>query len=137
MRIFPSHNHVKSSRKSLLSLSILLLGSFLVVVSCKHKPDVPQAPQVSFSKDVQPVIIANCTMSGCHGSSGGGERERRQLLTYSDVAAIVTPYSPHSSDLYNRITASGGEDKMPPSGYMSEQSIETIYIWILQGAKNN
>jgi hypothetical protein len=124
-------------KRKLTALSVLIVCAVLgiTVISCRHNPDISSSPQVSFSKDVQPVIVSNCTMSGCHSGDG----RLHALLTYDQIASaeLVTPYSPHSSNLYQRITGSGGENKMPPAGYMSEQNIETIYVWILQGAKNN
>lgn len=119
-------------RLTALSVIIVCAVFSVSVMSCRHSPDLSASPQVSFSKDVQPVIVGNCTQSGCHG----GEGERRPLMNYDEIASRVTPYKPHSSDLYQRITAAGS-NKMPPAGYLSEQEIETIYVWIMQGAQNN
>jgi len=79
-------------------------------------------------------MISNCTQSGCHGSSGN----RFKLLNYNDVLDIVKPGNPHDSELYASITANTSDIMpQPPNPRLSDAQIETIYVWILQGAKNN
>ena len=107
-----------------------------LILSCVHKSDIPSEPQISFSQQVQPIIIGNCTQEGCHGTNKGGEEERLELLTYANVARLVSPGNARQSRLYRAITGNGA-GTMPPAGYMSEANIQTIYLWIEQGAKNN
>ena len=116
----------------------LALGAFLVIsmaTACRHQMDPATAPEVSFSKDIQPLIGSNCTMSGCHGTDNTSEFT---LLTYDDVMRHVRSEKPRDSELYEMITEDE-DDRMPPPPKppLSGANIQKVYTWILQGAKNN
>jgi len=123
--------------KKRLSLLLPLLPLWLLCgTACRHDPLTPlsDAPVISFKNDVQPVIISNCTESGCHGA---GDHEFK-LLTYDNVMAKVKAGDPHASDLYSAITANTITTMpKPPNPRLTDTEIKTIYLWILQGAKNN
>ena len=115
---------------------ILIFVSFFI--SCRHEPQVPDYPVISFSNDVNPIISSSCTMSGCHGNNNTQEFSLvgyENLMKHENIVAG----KPHSSKIYESITATGGEDLMPryPYSRLTNQQIEIIYLWILQGAKNN
>ncbi len=114
-------------------LLLILLGA--MITSCSHEAIIPNSPLVSFSNDVQGIIIGNCTQSGCHPSSS--DHEKFSLVTYDDVLKIVEPGNARNSKLYETITGHG--TLMPPSSQSSltDQQIKYIYLWIEQGAKNN
>jgi hypothetical protein len=116
-------------------MGLLLIPGFL---ACTHTPVIPAQPEVSFSKQVQPVIIANCTMSGCHNGVSSGGEDVFSLMNYSDITRrnMAIPGNAKSSRIYSAITGSG-ENAMPPNGAMSNDDILLIYLWIEQGAKNN
>ena len=105
----------------------------LIVLSCRHKGDIPTQPQVSFSQQVQPIIVSNCSYSGCHSAN---DRHPRPLVSYSDVMDITVPGDAHGSEIYQRITELSS-NKMPPDHNMTESQIIIIYTWIMQGAQNN
>ncbi|MEO6884008.1 MAG: c-type cytochrome domain-containing protein [Bacteroidia bacterium] len=113
---------------------------FVSLIACKHEPVVPNSPIISFSNDVQPIIIGNCTQSSCHGN-GSGRDSDRALLTYNEVINYgqITPGNAQNSQLYTDIAPKGTQQQMPPTPTpeLSNQQILTIYLWILQGAKNN
>lgn len=114
--------------------SILLLTALLS--RCTHDPLTPleDAPAMSFKDDVQPLIISNCTQSGCHGGNGG----EFQLITYTDVMRKVSSGKPHGSKLYKVIAANAiGVMPPKPNRHMTDVEIKTIYLWIEQGANNN
>ncbi|MEI6817849.1 MAG: hypothetical protein WCL14_14680 [Bacteroidota bacterium] len=123
-------------------LSIFLFGAILgIVVSgigCKHDPIIPDKPVISFKNDIQPILIPNCARSGCHDSSR--HSEKFPIYTYADVMSheLVVSKDANNSRLYNVITGSG-EKTMPPSQYgsLTNRQITIIYIWIMQGAKDN
>ncbi|MCJ8211057.1 hypothetical protein MUY27_15165 [Mucilaginibacter sp. RS28] len=118
---------------------LLVLAGFMIVLcvtACRHDPITPlsDAPTISFKNDVQPIMISNCTQSGCHGSEG----HEFKLLTYQDVLGHVKAGEPHSSSIYSAITANTlGTMPQPPNPRLTDTQIKTIYLWILQGAKNN
>jgi hypothetical protein len=88
-----------------------------------------------FTRDIQPMIISNCTMSGCHSGSGG---EARDLTTYSGVMSYVRAGHGSTSRIYTAITKIGGEDQMPPPPRqrLSAAQIDLIKRWIDDGATN-
>ena len=88
-----------------------------------------------FKREIQPIIISNCTMSGCHAPGSAGEL--RDLSTYSGVMGYVRAGSASASKLYQSITGQG-EDKMPPRGHtpLTSDQIALIARWINDGAKN-
>ena len=114
--------------------SISLLYIIFLQLSCRHDPITPfeDAPSISFSKDVLPVLISNCTQSGCHGS------KEFALNNYNDIMSHVTAGKAHSSSLYSAITSNAGNVMpVPPNPRLSDMQIKQIYIWIEQGAKDN
>ncbi len=122
-----------------LNIYILFLFSIVLMLAnaCTHEVDLSNLPEVSFSKDINPIIITNCTQSGCHGT----EYPEFELLTYEQVMeeGDIKPGNPEDSDLYEKIIDSDDHDRMPPPPReaLPEDKIKTIYLWILQGAKNN
>ncbi|MEJ2604242.1 MAG: hypothetical protein P8172_13315 [Gammaproteobacteria bacterium] len=121
-----------------LSLAVLLTG-------CER--------QVSFSADVQPILIAQC--AECH--SGDAEGENASGLDVSDYASlmhgtrlgrVVVPGSAASSTLYLVVSGeSAPEIQMPPhhdeawaegrGRPLDKDEVDLIKDWIDQGARNN
>lgn len=120
------------------ALVLICILFTLIVTSCKHDAIVPQAPVVSFSNDVEPLIIGHCSQSGCHGSDN---MSRFPLITYDDVISkgAVIAGDAYNSKIYSSIAAKTGSERMPPEpkAMLSDENITTIYLWIMQGAKNN
>ena len=119
--------------KNLVACSLLMLVA--IFSACRHEPDLSAVPEISYSQKIQPIIASNCSYSGCHDDGG---RHVFSLVSYDDVIknGDVKAGNPHSSKLYNVIT-NHGEKLMPPDAPLSSQDIESVYIWIAQGAKNN
>ncbi|WP_191906983.1 c-type cytochrome domain-containing protein [Adhaeribacter soli] len=136
----------------------LMLMWLAVTISCKHEipvqpenpanPNNPNNPNnpgqlcdpntVYFERDVLPILLSNCTMSGCHNAN---DREEGVVLdSYNSVMtsnADVRPGDPEGSDLYERITETDSRKRMPYNRPpLSAANIETIRKWIAQGAKN-
>lgn len=127
--------------RRIFNILSLIIGVFFVIgyASCKHDPIIPTNPAMSFKTDVQPIIISNCTTSGCHGSSNSGNHgdgEAFSLLTYQDVMSRTTAYDANNSRIYSSLSGNGG-GQMPPSYQLSDRQTMTIYLWIMQGAKDN
>jgi len=88
-----------------------------------------ESDQVSFSKDVWPILEENALTA--HGGKGGVFLE-----SYEDIMNYVEPGDPENSLLYKALTADGMQ-QMPPSGALPDDMIQLFYDWIDQGAKNN
>lgn len=124
----------------------------VVFSSCEHKPKNIIAPDnngtndttgtntgkcdpdsVYFVNEILPIINSNCAQSGCHDA---GTAEKGLILTdYANIMATseIEPGKPSSGDFFEEIN----KGKMPPSGKLSQDLIDKINKWILQGAKNN
>ncbi|HEX9730177.1 MAG TPA: hypothetical protein VGA37_16905 [Gemmatimonadales bacterium] len=112
-------------------------------------------PAAMLSADVQPILTANCALSGCHAAAGGGPAQGLNLsdgLAYAglvDVDAVeapmkrVRPFQPDSSYLLHKLNGTagtvGGIDTRMPLGRapLSAAQIGIIRAWIQDGAQNN
>ena len=109
--------------------------------------------QVSFSNDVKPILTSNCMK--CHDGTGEGSKKSGfNVMTYetfmkgTKFGPVVVPGNSVSSTLF-RLVAHKANPKiqMPPHHDMSmadqkfepltKKQINTIKVWIDQGAKNN
>jgi hypothetical protein len=106
--------------------------------SCTNLPDTLPVEYVNpfacFQRDIQPILVSNCTMSGCHDGVSG--EDNFSLKTYSAVMSKVSAGNPSGSKLYQVLTG-GGEESMPPSPAtpLSQAQKDSIYNWIARGAK--
>lgn len=93
----------------------------------------PLPGDVSYLKDIAPIMKNSCAYYGCHVSSNN---VNFPLEKYSDLINYgqVVPYKPLESDLYDVIARRYmplGNDKLS----LSDQ--KHIYDWILKGAIDN
>lgn len=96
------------------------------------------SPPVSYSRDVVPILRANCV--GCHRPSktqGGLDLTRHAfLLTGGHEGAAVKPGDAAGSLLMEQI--SGPEPEMPKDGEpLNAREIEIIRRWIAEGAHDD
>lgn len=82
-----------------------------------------------FAATIQPVIVQNCAIPGCHNTTE--RRSGLDLSNYTDLKTIAT-----DGRLENRITGNPGPI-MPPSGALQPCEIEKILKWVNNGAQNN
>lgn len=122
--------------KKFYVLLVLAAVPALVFFGCKHEPVIPE-DEVSFSGDIQPILQMGCMHSGCHNDSASAQFP---LTTYDFVMenGDVKAGEPEESELYEVLNETG-DDRMPREPYapLSDRNKELIYVWILQGAKNN
>ena len=126
--------------------SLLLAAPAVLLLGCGQG-------EVSFSDDVQPIFETHCVR--CHSGSGEGAQASAYVMTdYAGVMSgtrygqVVVPGSRMSSALYLVVAGkTAPEIRMPPhndesfaegrGSMLSANMIETIGLWIDQGAKNN
>lgn len=143
--------------RSTLRPPVLLALLGLVAAGCSDRGDPvtpegngPPGPGVSFAADVQPVLTASCALAGCHA---GSKPQAGMSLVAGDAPASiidvtstgyapakrVVPGDPAASVLYNKITDTGrfGGDMPPGPPALSANEIETIRVWIEEGAEDN
>lgn len=138
--------------------AIILIGFFS---SCKH--DIPQPvivanngnngggngngngngslppcdpDSVYFEQQVLPILVSNCTMSGCHNTTS--HAEGINLTSYAAVMSsnVVVPGNATSSDMMHSINTTNLGDVMPPppASHLLSAQISLIRKWINQGA---
>jgi uncharacterized membrane protein len=140
---------MKFQLKSFVSLFIAFV---VIMLACKHDlPDVPptglptsptdtttgwrcSADTVYYTLDIQPILTANCAMSGCHDAITRADGVNLSNYTRTMSTGGVVAGNPSSSDLYSEIV----RGKMPPRGYpaLTQAQKDLIAKWINQGAKN-
>ena len=109
--------------------------------------------QVSYENDVNPILVANCL--SCHTGKGEGvETSGFSVRTYDELMSgtkfgpVVVPGDSQSSSLYRMIDHKVDRKiQMPPhheeslasemKDKLTLEQINTIKLWIDQGAKNN
>ncbi|GAA5030305.1 hypothetical protein GCM10011506_19370 [Marivirga lumbricoides] len=78
---------------------------------------------ISLNADIQPIIIANCAVSGCHNGS-----QSPNLSTKENIIA-------EAAFIQNRTS----NRSMPPAGRpdLSQEEIDKITCWLNEGAPDN
>ncbi len=101
---------------------------------------------VSYADQVQPIFNNSCGGSGCHtdGGSANGVRLSNYSQTINSVGAsygtdIVVAGDASASPLFDKIQSSPDRGSRMPLGRspLSSTQIETIRVWINEGAENN
>ncbi|NUO03164.1 MAG: hypothetical protein HUU01_21345 [Saprospiraceae bacterium] len=154
---------MKEMRLSNYWILLFFAGNILLSFSCKHNgldplddddpigndtiPDgdttgtggVPCDPSVVyFDLQILPILQSRCAFSGCHNEASAANGVI--LTSYQKVMQTgdVTPFNLDESDLYEVLIEDDVEDRMPrsPNPALSQDQINLIATWILQGAQN-
>lgn len=123
---------MKPSRIYLILIFSLIITSISWIISCTHKADISNLPEVCFEGDVLPIFRNSCAISGCHDGSG---ESHMSFDSFENILRSVVPGDPYSSKAYRAIIATWGENKMPPDRPLSVENRITIRLWIEQGAQ--
>ncbi|MFP4528989.1 MAG: hypothetical protein ACLFQX_10585 [Candidatus Kapaibacterium sp.] len=128
-------------------ISILMLGS-LLGSSCSdtnvlQPGDDIEFPDsnVSFFYHVQPFLRLKCSYQGCHSEEhrAGGIRLTDYFSLFETPLLIVLtdPPDPDNSWLVQIIERRAGHNPYLPDNYITQNEIDGIRQWILEGARNN
>lgn len=100
---------------------------------------------VSFSQDVKPILDQNCIE--CHQAGGSGmEASGFSMETFDDLmkgtnfGPMIVPGDPEGSNMLVLMEGRADPSISMPHGYrepVSTQDVQTIRLWIDQGARNN
>jgi hypothetical protein len=147
-------------------ITIFLTGFFATLhQSCKHEPLIPvdnnpidpidttQNPidtiatgipcspdTIYFQNTILPMLIANCTQSGCHNAI---DHKKDVILTSYETlintVENVTSNDWNENELMEVILDNDPDKRMPPAPNpkLTLQQIDKIAKWIAQGTKNN
>ena len=95
------------------------------------------ADAVDFEKDVYPILKSNCI--DCHRDGkekGDLNLETHKLPDSIGSGRIINPGKPSSGLFMKVILSDDPDNRMPPKGGpLSDKEIETLKIWISQGAE--
>jgi hypothetical protein len=102
-------------------------------------PAKPTVPQVSFSKQVAPILLKNC--AGCHGATE--PKGEYQLHTFALATkagesglAAITPGKLDDSELFRLVSSTDASERMPKDGDpLPADQIALVKRWIEQGGK--
>jgi len=136
---------------ALFEKAFLFAAVLLIFASCQHDPYTPVTVELErgplrecdpdtfyFEKDVQPLLTTYC-VSGCHDEATASDGV--VLTSYSRImsTAEVRAGNPSNSELYEVITETDPDKRMPPppAATLTAENIEIIRKWIIQGALNN
>lgn len=122
----------------------LALAFALLVAGAAGAPPVGSQgeEQVDYARDVQPILEAFCYE--CHGEDRSLREADLRLdikeSAFKDLGGFpnIAPGDPDDSELYIRVSSEFLEMRMPPyeaGTQLTEEQIETIRLWILQGAE--
>ena len=115
---------------AVLFVTLLLVGCGSQPAPAPKAEETPAPAEVSFAKDVQSIVTANCLP--CH-SGAKDAAAKSNWTTYDGVMADVVAGNPDSSKFYQILR----DGKMPPAGKLDSAKLATVYKWISEGAKNN
>ncbi|WP_082632599.1 c-type cytochrome [Chryseobacterium sp. IHB B 17019] len=112
---------------------IYIFSSVVLLIACESRTyeeisdNTPIAEQVTYAKDVKPIIEANCI--GCH--SAGGPASFQPWTSYDQVKT-------HIDNILDRIQRPNGDPlKMPQGGSLSPSQINIFTKWKADGLIEN
>lgn len=122
----------------------LALAVALLVAGAAGAPPVSgqDEKQIDYARDVRPILEAFCYE--CHGEDRSLREADLRLdikeSAFKDLGGFpnIAPGDPDDSELYIRVSSEFLEMRMPPyeaGTQLTEEQIETIRLWILQGAE--
>ena len=131
---------------------LIVLTIIITALSCKHEIPVDNSPvpvnpptvtcspdTVYFQQQVLPLIVSNCSMSGCHDAAS--HQDGVVLTDYNSImnTGEVNPGNPGNSKIWEVITDNDPSDRMPPPPQpaLTQEQKDIVRKWIMQGAKNN
>lgn len=129
---------------------LLMMALLSAAAGCKHgstpapsgnnngnnPPAVTDPLNPSFKSDILPIFQTYC--AGCHNSTTAGDGYI--FTSYETITAKkFVPGDPGKTKIYEAITEDNDADRMPqaPNPRLSDDRIQLIRNWILNGAPNN
>src|ERR1035437_11135107 len=123
--------------KAILGIAVAITALLLTACSTSLK-------NVSYSKDVQPILTKNC--SECHApgkpgfeASGLDTTGYASLMKGGKFGALVKPGDALSSALNMLVEGRAHSSIRMPHGRakLPDKDIEVLKVWVNEGAKNN
>lgn len=119
----------------------LMLGAMLALF---HPLGAQAAPEVRFTRDVQPILqtyCLRCHLPGGEGHLASGLRldSYESLMAGSRSGPVVVPYRSADSLMYRLMAGEVNYPLRMPhfSELIPEATLKTVKRWISQGARSN
>lgn len=129
--------------RRLRQVVIAVAGCLAVWLVSSLGPASSGAGEVSFNRDIRPILAENCY--GCHGPDDANRQSRLRLDSETSARAdlgrgrrAIVPGQPERSELIRRITHPDPALRMPPvnsSHTLEEKEIRLLTEWIRTGAR--
>ncbi|TWU67712.1 Planctomycete cytochrome C [Crateriforma conspicua] len=116
-------------------LSPLVARIALLIAATTHVVAFGVAEQISFSRDVRPILSDHCF--ACHGPDEQTREAGLRLDQSESAMSVVAPGDADASELWLRVIEHDPDMVMPPPAVkkpLSTEQIETLRQWIEQGA---
>ena len=128
--------------RSLLGLGVLVPAVLVLTpfASLGGETPAPAARQVSFLREVRPILAQHCFQ--CHGPDEAARKGKLRLdlkdhaLAPRNGKPAVAAGDPDGSHVWRRVTTDT-DKRMPPEGSttLTQKEVATLRAWIEQGAK--
>jgi hypothetical protein len=82
---------------------------------------------ITYSKDIDPIIKTNCAITGCHIPNGTGS----DFTTFNGIKEAAD-----NGSLKKRMI-DGNPSFMPPTGKLPQSDLDKVVCWLNAGAPNN
>lgn len=131
---------------------LLFVGFFLILVmallllNCEHDVDEPGFPKVLTIDVVQDRVFVSC--SPCHIGQTFANLNLSSGQSFDNIVNVpslqkpdimrIQPYQPDNSYLYMKVVGTEGidGDSMPAGGQLSNDQVDILRQWIVEGALN-
>ena len=126
-------SEVQPTAETAAATSEIPVGDSNIASATPASGDLPVKVEVSFTKDITPILEASCVK--CHGvekvSRGLDLTSYDKALAGSIKGPVITAGDAENSLLYKLLV----QGKMPKQGTkLTQAQIETIKAWMTQGA---
>ena len=144
------HNEREKMRLYRFTITVAAISygviSLFVLSSCKDTVNsvtpldeiVFPATHISYAKQVQLLFNVGCALPECHDNVT--KRANLDLTSYAGLMldpGVVSSGEPTNSKLISCIEALQGYQLMPPGKSLSQNQIQGLKQWIVEGAKDN
>ena len=120
--------------------------SVIIFLTCLYIEGCATTPQISYQRDVHPIFVEKCI--ACHRPPNGEGYKRsgldlksyETLLEGSIYGPAIVPGNSRKSPLNMLVEGRAGNlsDEMEIRHTpITDHEIETLHLWVEQGAKNN
>src|SRR5215213_4087796 len=102
---------------------VAFTGCYKDIISPGQDPNGPPQ-QVSFSGDLLPMLVANCSTSGCHDATPAHKPSLTAANAYKSITSggYINTLVPTSSIIYNEVKSGS----MPPTGALKSTDVQKI-----------